>query len=152
MATTCSASDKGVRLCMCFPPGCNGTNMGALKRCSPGHRPGDDKGFRRRSGLGGVMYNLCLLYFLLPRRADEFLVLVPLPPILLPVAVNSPAYPVLFSSNVNLSLPFIDLATTTLQLEEYLDHGGNPLLYYQCLLHWLLYPVIQCYHRGLSVI
>ena len=40
-----------------------------------------------------------------------------LAPILLPVAVNSPAYPVLFSSSVSLRLPFMDLITTTRQLE-----------------------------------
>ena len=34
-------------------------------------------------------------------------------PILLPVAVKFLAYPVLFSSNVSLGLPFMDLVTTT---------------------------------------
>ena len=38
-------------------------------------------------------------------------------PILLPVAVNFLAYPVLFSSNLSLGLPFMDLVTTTRQLE-----------------------------------
>ena len=36
-----------------------------------------------------------------------------LAPILLPVAVNSPAYPVLFSSDVSLGVSFMDLVTTT---------------------------------------
>jgi hypothetical protein len=60
-----------------------------------------------------IIYILCLLIFLQHGWADELLALVSLPPILLPVAINSPAYPVPFSSNVSLGLPFMDLVTTT---------------------------------------
>jgi hypothetical protein len=59
-----------------------------------------------------------LFIFLQPRRANELLALVSLPPVPLPVAVNSPAYPVLFSSNASLGLPFMDLVTSTQQLES----------------------------------
>ena len=62
------------------------------------------------------MYILCLLVFfsLGGPMSFEFYALAP---ILLPVAVNSPAYPVLFSSNVSLVLFFMDSVTTTQQLE-----------------------------------
>lgn len=82
----------------------------------PSYGPGGDEGARKRPGCGDVMYIiyiLCLLIFLQHGWADELLALVSLPPILLPVAINSPAYPVPFSSNVSLGLPFMDLVTTT---------------------------------------
>lgn len=43
--------------------------------------------------------------------------LVPLPPILLPMEDGSPVYPVLFTSNANLGLPFINTVTTHRKLE-----------------------------------
>lgn len=86
--------------------------MGIFERCLTDHTPGG-KGARRGLGLGDVIYILCLSIFLQPGRADELWALVPLHPILLPVAVNFPAYPVFFSSNVSLGLHFMDLVTTT---------------------------------------
>ena len=62
------------------------------------------------------MYILCLLVFFSLGGPMSFEIFA-LAPILLPVAVNSPAYPVLFSSNVSLGLSFMDSVTTTQQLE-----------------------------------
>ena len=77
---------------------------------------GGNEGARGRPGYGDRMYILCLLVFfsLGGPMSFEFFALAP---ILLPVAVNSPAYPVLFSSDVSLGLSFMDLVTTTQQLE-----------------------------------
>lgn len=61
---------------------------------------------------------LCLLIFLQPSRANELWDLVLISLFLLPVAVNSPAFPVLLSSfYVTLRLLFMELITTTQQLE-----------------------------------
>lgn len=46
----------------------------------------------------------------------EFMGLFLLPPVLLLIAVDSPAYSILISSNVSLGLPFMDLVTTTQKL------------------------------------
>lgn len=60
-----------------------------------------------------IGYSLLLIY---PTLAEDLWALTPLPSVLLPVAVDSPAYPVLFSSNQSLGLPFMDLVTTTQKL------------------------------------
>ena len=82
-----------------------------------GHRPGGDEGARSSPGLREIMYILFLLIFLQPGRAEELWALVLLPSILLPLAVNSLAYPGLFSSSVNLGLPLRDLVTPTRRIE-----------------------------------
>jgi hypothetical protein len=80
------------------------------------YRPEGNEGARRGPGPGNVTYILCL--FLQRGRADELWALVSLAPFFCLMAVNHLVYPILFSSNVNLGLPFIDsIMTTTRWLE-----------------------------------
>lgn len=64
-------------------------NLNVAFDVNTGYGPMGGEGARRRQGYGNIMYILCLLIFLQPGRADELWALVPLHPILLPVAVNS---------------------------------------------------------------
>lgn len=84
-----------------------------LKSTFTSHRLRSNEGARRRPGYEDLMNILCLSIFLQPGRVDELCSLVTLPPILLPVSVNSQAYRILFSFNVSLGLTFIDFVTTT---------------------------------------
>lgn len=147
-ATILSASDKGVRLCLCFSPGCNHTNINELKRSLPDHGPGGEEGVRRRPGPGDVMNILWWLIFLQPGMADKLWDLVPQPHILLFVALNSPAYPVLFSSR-EFGFALHGLIHYYMMVRRHIAHGGNSPLYHQCLLCLPLYPPIQYIHRGL---
>ena len=79
-----SASDKGVRLCLCYLPRYNCSNIGVLERCLPGHGPDNDEG-ARRPGPRDMMYILFLLILLQLWRTIELQALVPLASILFPV-------------------------------------------------------------------
>lgn len=68
----------------------------------------------------GVIYFCDFFIFVLLfalHSVEDLWVLVPLPRILLPMRIDSPIYPVLFTSNASLEWPFTDLVTTQRRLE-----------------------------------
>lgn len=107
-------------------------------------------GVRRGPGARDTMDILFLLIILQPGRDDELWTLVALTPLLLSVAVNFPAYPVLFSSSVSLGFALHGLSHYYMAITRHLAHRENSLLYHQCLLHWSLCLATQYDHKGLS--
>ena len=149
MTTIHSASEKGATVMLVFSPRTQLCQYGYPQVMLAWLSSGGNERARRRPGYGDRMYILCLLVFfsLGGPMSFEFYALAP---ILLPVAVNSPAYPVLFSSNVSLVLFFMDSVTTTQQLEGTWPTEEILCFTTNCPLCQPLYPTTQYDHGGLS--